>query len=41
VVVLAWNFAPDIMRRHRAYLDAGGRFVLPMPTPTIVSKGDI
>jgi hypothetical protein len=41
VVVLAWNFAPDIMRRHRAYLDEGGRFVLPMPTPTIVSKGDM
>ncbi len=40
VVILAWNFAADIMKRHRAYLEGGGHFVLPMPKPAIVSKDD-
>jgi SAM-dependent methyltransferase len=38
VVILAWNFASDIMRRHHAYLDQGGRFILPMPEPTVITR---
>jgi SAM-dependent methyltransferase len=36
VVVLAWNFADAIMERHRAFCDAGGRFVVPVPTVKVV-----
>ena len=36
VLVLAWNFAEPIMQMHKAYVDQGGRFILPMPEPRIV-----
>ena len=31
VLLLAWNFAEPIMKKHRAFLDAGGRFIIPLP----------
>jgi hypothetical protein len=31
VVILAWNFAEPIMKKHKAYLDAGGHFIVPIP----------
>jgi hypothetical protein len=31
VVLLAWNFAEEIMAENRAYLEAGGRFLVPVP----------
>ncbi len=36
LLILAWNFAEDIMRRHQQYAEAGGRFILPMPEPRVV-----
>ena len=36
LVVLAWNFADSIMKKHSSYRDQGGRFILPMPEPRIV-----
>ena len=30
-VILAWNFAEPIMRKHRAWRDGGGRFIVPLP----------
>ncbi|NQV83955.1 MAG: class I SAM-dependent methyltransferase [Rhodospirillales bacterium] len=31
VLILAWNFASAIMDKHSAFLDGGGRFIVPLP----------
>jgi SAM-dependent methyltransferase len=31
VVLLAWNFTDEIVQQQQAYLDAGGRFLRPVP----------
>lgn len=31
IVVLAWRYADPIIAKHKAYLDAGGRFIIPLP----------
>ena len=31
VLILAWNFAGPIMKSHRAYTEAGGHFIVPIP----------
>ena len=31
VLILAWNFAGPIMDKHRAFREAGGRFIVPLP----------
>lgn len=40
LLILAWNFAADIMRRYRAYSEQGGKFILPLPRPEIISAVD-
>jgi SAM-dependent methyltransferase len=38
-LLLAWNFAPEIVQRETEFQARGGRFILPIPEPKVIGFG--
>ncbi|WP_369211245.1 class I SAM-dependent methyltransferase [Streptomyces flavofungini] len=36
-LLLAWNYAPEIIEKEKAFLENGGRFIVPIPEPRVIS----
>jgi novobiocin biosynthesis protein NovU/D-mycarose 3-C-methyltransferase len=39
-LLLAWNFAPEIIKRETEFQKRGGRFIVPIPEPVVIEFND-
>ena len=37
-LILAWNFSKEIISNNKEYLDNGGKFIIQVPHPKIITK---
>ncbi|MDG4784350.1 class I SAM-dependent methyltransferase [Micromonospora sp. WMMD1102] len=35
-LLLAWNYLGDVLRREREFVERGGRFIVPIPSPVVI-----
>lgn len=40
-LLLAWNYAKEIIEKELEYLKAGGQFIVPIPEPVVVSEESV
>lgn len=38
LIILAWNFAEPIIKKHSEYISMGGKFIIPFPCPAIIDR---
>jgi hypothetical protein len=36
ILILAWNFADSIMKKHKAVFEYGGKFIVPIPELKVI-----
>tara|TARA_Y100000996_G_C22553787_1_gene654747 strand:- start:1266 stop:2525 length:1260 start_codon:yes stop_codon:yes gene_type:complete len=39
-LILAWNYKHDILQKEKKFLDDGGKFLIPVPRPVLVSTNN-
>ena len=39
-LLLAWNFLKEFLPKKRDYIMGGGEFIVPIPTPVVINKGN-
>jgi predicted TPR repeat methyltransferase len=39
-LLLAWNFLREILQKNQSYIQSGGEFIVPFPTPVVINKSN-